>query len=312
MTTVWFDGKLMPLSEARVSVLAHTLHYGVGVFEGIRSYATDDGAASIFRLEDHVRRLDESARICGLELPCTRQDLIDACIAVLEANELRDAYLRPILFQDDGTLGGLGSSPPVRAAVACQAWGAYLGEEGLRHGIRVRVSAFRRAGHGGFMSRAKINGQYVTSTLAKREALSLGYDEALLMDNMGRVAEGSGENLFMIRNGVLITPPESAPILPGITRATVLHLARQMADEIGLESIREDHVPRDGLMVADEVFLTGTAAELTPVREVDDRTIGEGSAGPITRRLQAAYFDLVRGRGQAPARWRTTFGSLVP
>ncbi len=316
MTTIWFDGQLMPLEEARVSVLAHTLHYGVGVFEGIRSYASHDpsgdGAAAIFRLGDHLRRLEDSAKICALPVPYPREVLAKACVDVLEANGLKDGYLRPVFWQDDATLGGLGSMPPVHAAVAAQAWGAYLGEDGLRQGIRCRVSAYRRGGLGGFMSRAKINGQYVASTLAKREALALGFDEALLMDDHGHVCEGTGENLFMVRDRVLVTPPASSAILPGITRDTVLRLAYRMREDLGLIEIVEDSIARDTLMVADEVFLTGTAAEVTPVREVDGRTIGAGRAGPVTAKLQDAFFGVVRGTAEAPKAWRTPFGALVP
>lgn len=311
MTTIWFDGELIPLEDAPVSAFAHTLHYGVGVFEGIRAYQGDDGAASVFRLGDHLRRFEESARICGLELPFDQTQLTQACCDVLEASGLRDAYLRPLAYQDDGKLGGLGSSPPVRIMIAAQPWGAYLGEEGLAKGIRVRVSAYRRGTQGSFMSRAKIVGQYVGSTLAKREAIALGLDEALLCDEQGYVCEGSGENLFMIRDGRLITPPASSAILPGITRDTTLRLARRMAEELGLCEIVEELVPRDSLMIADEVFLTGTAAEITPVREVDRRTIGAGAAGPVTRALQKAFFDVVRGRTHAPEGWRTPFGALT-
>jgi branched-chain amino acid aminotransferase len=315
MTTIWFDGELMPQDEARVSVLAHTLHYGVGVFEGIRSYACQSEsateAAAIFRLSDHMRRLEDSARICGLSLPYPRAQLAQACVDVLEANELLDGYLRPVAWQDDGTLSGLGASPPVHMAVISNPWGAYLGEEGLSKGIRVRVSAYRRGSLGSFMSRAKINGQYVTSTLAKREALSLGFDEALLMDDIGHVCEGSGENLFMIRDRVLVTPPASSAILPGLTRDAILRLAHRMREDLGLIDIYEGNIARDALMIADEVFLTGTAAELTPVREVDGCTIGAGSVGPVTAKLQRAFFALVRGESECPAGWRTPFGSLV-
>jgi branched-chain amino acid aminotransferase len=314
-TTCWFDGQLIPLENAQVSVLAHTLHYGVGVFEGVRAYASEkpgeEGMASVFRLADHLRRLEDSAKICDLAMPFSRAELAQACVDVLEANELRDAYLRPVVWQDDGDLGGLGSEPPVHVAVMAKPWGAYLGEDGLRNGIRVRVSAYRRGGLGSFMSRAKINGQYVTSTLAKREALKLGFDEALLTDDKGHVCEGSGENLFMIRDKVLMTPPASESILPGLTRDTVLRLAHRMREDLGLIDIWESCIARDALMIADEVFLTGTAAEVTPVREVDGRTIGAGKAGPVTAKLQDAFFALVRGTADGPKAWRTPFGALV-
>lgn len=311
MTTIWMDGALRPLEEAHVTVLAHTLHYGVGVFEGIRSYPAADGKGAVFRLEDHLHRFEDSATICGLTLPFDREILTQACLEVLAANDMVEAYLRPIAYQDDGTLGGLGASPPVRVVVAAQHWGAYLGEEGLHKGIRARVSPYRRGGGCTFLSRAKVCGQYVSSTLAKREAVAQGVDEALLTDDAGNVCEGSGENLFMIKDGVLTTPPASAPILPGITRATVLHLARGLREELHLSAVREDLIPRDSLLVADEAFLTGTAAEVTPVREIDGRTIGPGHAGPITLALQKAFFEVVRGERKTPAGWRTVFEPAV-
>jgi branched-chain amino acid aminotransferase len=311
MTSIWMDGELIPAEEARVSVLAHTLHYGVGVFEGIRSYEQPDGSASVFRLDDHLRRLEDSARICGLDLPFDRKTLTEACVEVLEANGLRDGYLRPLVYQDDATLSGLGASPTVHVAIAANPWGAYLGEEGLEKGIRVHITAYRRASLGSSLPKAKICGQYVLSTLAKRLALAQGFDEALLMDDAGHVAEGSGENLFVVRDGVIKTAPASAPILPGLTRATVLHLARRAAEEIGLADIREENITRDELLIADEVFLTGTAAEVTPVREVDGQAIGRGQPGPVTTALQKAYFGIVRGGATAPAHWRTSFGALV-
>jgi branched-chain amino acid aminotransferase len=311
MTSIWMDGSLIPAGDARVSVLAHTLHYGVGVFEGIRSYACDDGAASIFRLECHLRRLEDSARICGLQMPFTRQRLAEACVEVLEDNGLKEAYLRPLVYQDDAKLAGLGASPPVHVAIAANPWGAYLGEEGLKKGIRVTFSAYRRSGLGSSLPKAKICGQYVLSTLAKREALAMGYDEALLMDDDGCVCEGTGENLFIVRDGVLKTPPTSASILPGLTRATTLYLARRAAEELRLSDIREENLTRGELAVADEAFFTGTAAEITPIREVAGQPIGAGEPGPITLGLQKMFFDVVRGRATAPNHWRTTFGALV-
>ncbi|HZM00266.1 MAG TPA: branched-chain amino acid transaminase [Planctomycetota bacterium] len=311
MATIWMDGRLCPDSEAKVSVLAHTLHYGVGVFEGIRSYEQPDGSAAIFRLDDHLRRLEDSARICGLKLPFSRAKLAAACVEVLEANGLKDGYLRPLVYQDDGKLLGLGANPPTHVAIAAVPWGAYLGEEGLRRGIRVIFSAYRRSGLGASLPKAKICGQYVVSTLAKREAVGMGFDEALLMDDEGCVAEGSGENLFIVRDSVLKTPPTSAPILPGLTRATVLHLARCGAEELGLAEIREENITRGELMIADELFLTGTAAEITPVREVGLQVIGKGEPGPVTRKLQQRFFDVVRGRGSVPAHWRTAFAALA-
>ena len=311
MASIWMDGKLLPAEQAQVSVLAHTLHYGVGVFEGIRSYEQADGSACIFRLGDHLERLADSARICGLAVPYTSAQLAAACIEVLEAEGLKDGYLRPLVYQDDGLLAGLGADPPVHVAVAANPWGAYLGEDGLKKGIRVVFSAYRRSGLGSSLPKAKICGQYVLSTLAKREALAMGFHEALLMDDDGCVCEGSGENLFIVKHGVLKTPPTSAPILPGLTRATVLHLARCALEELGLSDIREEDITRGELTVADEVFLTGTAAEITPVREAGGRRIGRGEPGPVTRALQQRFFDVVRGRASAPNHWRTAFGALV-
>ena len=311
MASIWMDGRLVPAEEAKVSVLAHTLHYGVGVFEGIRSYECADGSASIFRLEDHLRRLMDSAFICGLKIPFRHDALVAACIEVLEANGLKNGYIRPLVYQDDGRLGGLGSNPPVHVIVAAQPWGAYLGEEGLKKGIRVIISAYRRSGLGSSLPKAKIPGQYVLSTLAKREALAMGFDEALLMDDDGCVAEGSGENLFTVRDGVLKTPPTSAPILPGLTRDTALQLARRHMDDLGLCAIEEVNVSRGELLVSDEIFLTGTAAEITPVREVGMHVIGKGVPGPVTQGLQKHFFALVRGQSTAPEHWRTGFGALV-
>jgi branched-chain amino acid aminotransferase len=311
MPVIWMDGALLPAEQARVSVLAHTLHYGVGVFEGIRSYAVEDGSGSVFRLDDHVQRLLDSAHICGLKIPFSHPQLVQACVETLEANGLRDGYVRPIVYQDDGSLGGLGANPPVHVAIAAFVWGAYLGEDGMKKGIKVHLSAYRRSGLGSSLPKAKITGQYVVSTLAKREARGLGFDEALLMDDDGNIAEGSGENLFVVSDGVLKTPPTSAPILPGLTRATVLHLARRGLESLGLSDLREENISRGELIVASECFLTGTAAEITPVRQVDLHTIGRGEPGPVTRGLQQAYFELVRGRRSAPAHWRTPFGALV-
>jgi branched-chain amino acid aminotransferase len=309
MATIWMDGRLCPDTEAKVSVLAHTLHYGVGVFEGIRSYKQPDGSAAVFRLDDHLRRLEDSARICGLKLPFARAKLASACIEALEANGLKDGYLRPLAYQDDGKLLGLGSNPPVHVAIAAVTWGTYLGDDGLKKGIRVILSAYRRSSLGSSLPKAKICGQYVVSTLAKREALGLGYEEALLMDDEGCVAEGSGENLFIVRDGVLKTPPTSSPILPGLTRATVLHLARCAAEELGIAEIREEPITRGELVIADEIFLTGTAAEITPVREVGLQVIVKGEPGPVTKGLQQRFFGLVRGQAACPTHWRTSFGA---
>jgi branched-chain amino acid aminotransferase len=288
---VWLDGNLVPFAQAQVHILTHTLHYGVGAFEGIRAYKRPDGRGAIFRLDDHIDRLFNSAHICAMDVPYTRAQVVAACVDTMKANKMVEAYLRPLVFLGDGELGLGSTGNPVRVAVAVYEWGAYLGEEGLRRGIRAKVSSYTRGALNSTMSKGKICGQYVNSVLAKREALKAGYSEAILLDASGLVAEASGENVFMVKRGKLKTPPLSAPILEGITRDTVITLAREM----GLV-VEETTFARDELYLADEVFFTGTAAELTPVREIDDRQIGKGECGPVTRKLQDAYFEAVKGK----------------
>jgi branched-chain amino acid aminotransferase len=294
---VWVDGHLVPFAQAQVHVLTHTLHYGLGAFEGIRAYKRADGSGAIFRLTEHIDRLFDSCHICTIEVPFTREQLVQACVDTMRANKMSEAYLRPIVFLGDGELG-LGSlGNPVRTVIAVYEWGAYLGEEGLRRGIRAKVSSFTRGGLNSTMTKGKICGQYVNSVLAKREAIKAGYSEAILLDDRGLVAEASGENIFLIKKGRIKTPPLSSAILAGITRDTVITLAR----EHGI-IVDETAFSRDELYGADEVFFTGTAAELTPVREIDDRCIGAGECGPVTRKLQDAYFECVKGRaGQEKA-----------
>jgi branched-chain amino acid aminotransferase len=288
---IWLDGQLVAFSAAQVHVLTHTLHYGLGAFEGIRCYRRTDGRGAIFRLHDHIERLFDSCHICTLDVPYTREQVASACLETLRANRMTEAYLRPLVFLGDGALG-LGSlDNPVRVCVAVYEWGAYLGEEGLKRGISAKVSSFTRGGLNATMSKGKICGQYVNSVLAKREALKAGYAEAILLDDHGHVAEASGENIFIVKRGALKTPPLSSAILRGITRDSVITLAR----EAGL-TVEETTFSRDELYIADEVFFTGTAAELTPVREVDDRKIGAGEAGPVTRRLQELFFEAVKGK----------------
>jgi len=291
----------MPYEQGQTHVLTHTLHYGLGAFEGIRCYKRADGRGAVFRLDDHIDRLFDSCHICSIDVPYTRKQVADACLETLRGNKMVEAYLRPIVFIGSGGGFGLGSlDNPTRVAIVAYEWGAYLGEEGLKSGIRTKVSSFTRGGLNSTMSKGKICGQYVNSVLAKREAMKAGYSEAILLDHSGRVAEASGENLFMVRRGVLKTPPLSSPILDGITRDTIIKLAR----ESGL-TVEESTFARDELYVADEVFLCGTAAELTPVREIDDRTIGAGTRGPITEKLQSIYFDTVKGKSTAHPDWLT-------
>src|SRR4051794_18417246 len=288
---VWVDGQLVPFKDAQVHVLTHTLHYGVGAFEGIRCYRRADGRGAIFRLAEHIDRLFDSCHICTLDVPYSRQDVMDACLDTMRANKMTEAYLRPIIFLGDGALG-LGSlDNPVRTAICVYEWGAYLGDEGLRQGIRAKVSSFTRGALNSNMSKGKICGQYVNSVLAKREAMKAGYDEAILLDGNGHIAEASGENIFLVKKGRIKTPPLSSPILNGITRDSIITIARELG-----YPLEEATFARDELWLADEVFMCGTAAEITPVREIDDRRIGAGQCGPVTRRLQEHFFEVVKGK----------------
>jgi branched-chain amino acid aminotransferase len=298
LDTIWLDGQLVPWDSATDHLLAHTMHYGVGVFEGIRAYQRADGRTAVFRLREHIDRLLDSATICTLDVPFTREQLIAACHEVVRVNKMTACYLRPLVYLGYGALG-LGSfEPPVRTMVACYEWGAYLGDEGLRRGIRCMITGFTRANSNSVMNKGKICGQYVSSVLAKRMAIRSGFDEALMLDPQGYVAEGTGENIFLVKRDVVRTPPTSAAILAGITRDTTIHLLR----EHGVE-VREEPISRDELYIADEVFLTGTAAEITPVRDIDHRKIGRGEAGPVTRRLQEAFFSIVKGTDTKHEHW---------
>ncbi len=296
---IWLDGNLVPWDQAQVHVLTHTLHYGLGVFEGIRAYRCHDGRTAIFRLPEHIRRLFDSAHIMQLEIPFSEEQLQQACIDTMRRNEQKEAYLRPLVFIGDGAMGLHPQNNPIRVAVITWVWGAYLGDEGLAKGIRLKTSSLTRHHVNVMMTSAKVVGNYVNSILAKREVTRAGYDEAILLDPNGFVAEASGENVFLVKNGVIKTPPLTT-ILPGITRDCIFTLSR----DLGLP-ITEAHFARDELYIADEVFLTGTAAEITPVREIDDRTIGAGQPGPITKQLQKAYFAAVRGENPAYASWLT-------
>jgi branched-chain amino acid aminotransferase len=294
---IWLDGRFVDWDAARVHVLTHTLHYGLGVFEGIRCYRTDDGRSAVFRLPEHVRRLFDSAHINLMRVPFSQAQVTEAILDTLRANHLAEGYVRPLVFIGDGVMGLNPADNPIRVAVIAWAWGKYLGEEGMERGIRARVSSFQRHFPNAKMTKGKTCGDYVNSILAKREALLDGYDEAILLDGQGLVAEASGENLFVVREGEIATPP-LAPVLGGITRATVIELAA----EKGMRVV-ERPITRDELYIADEIFLTGTAAEVTPVREVDRRQVGAGARGPITRALQAAFFDVVAGRDRKHERW---------
>ncbi|MGE0547797.1 MAG: branched-chain amino acid transaminase [Kofleriaceae bacterium] len=298
LDSIWLDGQLVPWDGATDHLLAHTMHYGVGVFEGIRAYQRADGRTAVFRLREHIERLFDSAAICTMDIPYTRDQLIAACLEVVRANKLSSCYLRPLAYLGYGALG-LGSfEPPVRTMIACYEWGAYLGDEGLKKGIRCMISGFTRSNGNAVMNKGKICGQYVSSVLAKRMAIKSGFDEALMLDPQGYVAEGTGENIFVIKRDVIRTPPSSAAILAGITRETAIELLREQKIEV-----QEAPIARDELYTADEVFLTGTAAEITPVREIDHRKVGRGEAGPVTRRLQEAFFSVVKGNDTKHDHW---------
>lgn len=296
---IWFDGSYVEWEDANVHLLTHTLHYGLGVFEGTRVYEQQDGGSAVFRLDDHLRRLYRSAKILQLEIPHRIEELREATLELVVRNNLESCYIRHIVFLGDGAMGLNPAGNPVRTAIIAWPWGAYLGDEAIADGIRCKISSFVRHFPNAMMNKAKACGGYINSILAKREAISQGYDEAILLDVNGYVAEGSGENLFLVRDGEIRTPPLTSA-LEGITRDTVMALARRRD-----LPIRESWLSRDDLYVADELFLTGTAAELTPVREVDDRPIGDGRPGPITKALQSDYFGAVEGAGEDPAGWLT-------
>ena len=295
---IWYDGKLVPWREATTHVLTHTLHYGMGVFEGVRAYRTDRGTA-IFRLQDHTDRLFRSAHILGMKLPFDKAALNEAQKAAVRENKLESGYIRPMAFYGPEAMGISAKTLSVHVIVAAWAWGAYMGKEALEQGIRVKTSSFSRHHVNVAMCKAKANANYLNSILAHREAEMDGYQEALLLDVDGFVAEGSGENIFVVRNGKLYTPDLTAA-LEGITRDTII----QLAGQLGLPVI-EKRITRDEVYVADEAFFTGSAAEVTPIRELDNRTIGSGRRGPITERLQAMYFDCVHGRSPAHEGWLT-------
>ncbi len=296
---IWLDGDFIPWDEAKVHILTHTLHYGLGVFEGIRAYHCHDGRTAIFRLKEHIRRLYDSAHVMQLAIPFTAAQVETACVELLRQNQQKEAYLRPLVFIGDGVMGLNPGDNPIRVVLISWLWGAYLGEEGLLKGIRVKTSAFTRHHVRIMMTKTKTVGNYVNSILAKREAIHAGFDEAILLDTEGFVSEASGENIFMVKDGILRTPPLTS-ILPGITREAILTLARDMG-----VTVREGKFSLDDLYLADEAFLTGTAAEVTPVREVDGRIIGAGTPGPLTKKLQAAFFAVVKGQDPNYQHWLT-------
>lgn len=294
---IWMDGKFVDWDDARIHVLAHTLHYGVGVFEGIRCYKTEGGGSAVFRLREHVDRLFASAHILTLDIPFTAEEICQAIRKTLQVNGLAEGYIRPIAFIGEGEMSLFVRTNPVHAAIAVWPWGSYLGDEGLKKGIRAKVSSFCRHHVNSAMTKGKINGYYVNSVLAKWEVVKAGYDEAVMLDTEGYVAEASGENIFIVRNGILQTSPLTS-ILPGITRDSVLNIARKLDIPV-----KESRFSRDEMYIAEEMFFTGTAAEITPVRDVDDRRVGTGKPGPVTKQIQEKFFDIVRGRDALFSHW---------
>ena len=297
VSKIWMDGKLIPWEEANVHILTHSLHYGLAVFEGIRCYVCQDGKSAVFRLREHVDRLFDSAQIGDIKIPYSKREISEACKETLRVNQLKEGYIRPIIFIGEGVMGVYPGDNPIRVAIITWTWGAYLGEGALEKGIRVKVSSYTRHHVNVMMTKAKICGNYVNSVLAKREVMKMGYDEALMLDTEGYVSEASGENIFMVKNGVLKTTPLTS-VLPGITRESVIQIARAKK-----MTLLEERFTRDELYTAQEALFTGTAAELTPIREVDDRIIGNGKPGPVTKELQAAFFDIVRGKNPEYKEW---------
>lgn len=294
---IWLDGEMVPWRDAKTHVLTHTLHYGMGVFEGVRAYKTEAGDTAVFRLQDHTNRLFESAKILGMKIPFSVDEINAAQLASVADNGLQNAYLRPMCFYGSEGMGIRADNLKVHCMVAAWDWGSYLGAENMEKGIRIRVSSFTRHHVNITMCRAKANGNYMNSIMALQEAVQDGYDEALLLDAEGYVMEGSGENIFIVRDGVLYTP-DLTSALDGITRRTIFTLAAEQ----GLKVV-EKRITRDEVYIADEAFFTGTAAEVTPIREVDNRSIGNGGRGPITEKLQTLYFDAVHGRSPAHKDW---------
>lgn len=298
VSKIWMDGKMVDWADAKVHIMTHSLHYGMAPFEGIRCYKGEKGSA-VFRLKEHVDRLFDSCHICQLEVPFTREEISEAILETVRVNKLEECYIRPLVYIGEGAMGLLNRGNPIRVAISAWTWGAYLGEEGLAKGIKVKVSSFTRHHVNISMTRGKVSGYYVNSQLAKREAVTAGYDEALLLDPEGYVAEGSGENVFIVRHGALKTTPLTC-VLEGITRDSIMQLAREQGIKV-----LEERFTRDELYIASEAFFTGTAAEITPIRELDDRKVGAGEPGPVTKQLQTAFFDIVRGKSSAHPEWLT-------
>jgi branched-chain amino acid aminotransferase len=296
---IWMDGELVPWHEAKVHVLSHALHYGSGVFEGIRAYETARGPA-VWHLDEHLHRLARSAKLYHLDIPFSHEALVEATKDVIRANGLDSCYIRPLAFRGYGEMGVNPLLAPVNVTIAVWPWGAYLGEDALEQGVRIKISSWRRNGQNSLPAAAKATGQYINSVLAKVESLKAGYDEAIMLNEQGFITDGSGENVFVVRGSVLTTPPIQAGCLDGVTRATVTTLARDLGYEV-----TEENLVRSDLYNADECFFTGTAAEITPIREVDDRVVGEGHRGRITKELQGAFFAATKGENEKYTGWLT-------
>src|SRR5499426_1466612 len=287
---IWLDGELIDWEDAKIHVLAHALHYGTAYFEGIRCYALADGRSAVFRLEEHIRRLADSGKILGFPLPYTVEQLGQATLEVIRANKLKECYIRPLVFLGLGEMGLYAPNNPINVCIAVWPWGAYLGDEGIKNGIRAKVSSYTRHHVNVMMTKSKAAGNYINSVLAKNEVKKAGYDEAIMLDTEGYVSEASGENIFLVRDGVIKTTPLNS-ILPGITRNSIVAIARDRGYHV-----KEERFTRDEVYTADEAFFTGTAAEVTPIREVDDRRIGSGRPGPVTAELQDTFFKVIKGK----------------
>jgi branched-chain amino acid aminotransferase len=296
---IWMDGELIPWHEAKIHVLSHALHYGSGVFEGIRAYETSRGAA-VWHLDEHMKRLYRSAKLYHMDIPYSPEALVQATKEVIRANGLNACYIRPLVIRGYGEMGVNPLQAPVNVVIAVWPWGAYLGEDALDRGVRIKISSWRRNGQNSLPASAKATGQYINSVLAKVESLKAGYDEAIMLNEQGFITDGSGENVFAVRGGSIATPPIQAGCLDGITRSSVIQIARDLGYEV-----REENLVRTDLYNADEVFFTGTAAELTPIRELDDRAIGEGHRGPVTKELQGAFFSATKGETEKYQSWLT-------
>lgn len=294
---IWLDGKMVDWDSANVHVLTHTLHYGMGVFEGIRCYVCANGRSAIFRLQEHIDRLYHSASLSLITLPYPKDKVFEACLEIFRVNQLKEGYLRPIAFMGDGEMGLYAIHNPIRVAVVAWAWGTYLGDEGVKNGIRARISSVRRIDDGSGMNESKTCGNYIKSIIAKTEALKTGFEEAIMLDGNGNLAEASGENIFIVKKGKVVTPPTGV-ILKGITRDSVLTYLKEK--KIPLE---ERPIPKKEIFEADEMFLTGTAAEICPIRKLDKHPIGSGKPGPVTHEIQKWYFDVIRGKNQKYEKW---------